>query len=74
MSGKKRPLASWTLYDHPRDFPDEYVARLFEDGKPTRLALRCAELEPLRNYMRERGLVRFTRAESDSPVIIETWL
>ena len=28
-------LSMWVVYDHPSDFPDRYVARLWEGEKPT---------------------------------------
>lgn len=30
MVNMLRPISIWTVYEHPDDFPDNYVARRFE--------------------------------------------
>ena len=69
----------WVITDHPTDFPDHYVARLWAvmaGGKlsPTTIALVCPDLDQLRGEMESRGLVCLTRNPGDEPQIIETWL
>lgn len=68
----------WTIYDHPSDWPDGYIARkhLVIDGTggPTPHVLTCEQLEPLREQMRMMGLACLTRSPEDDPVIVETWL
>lgn len=53
-------LGIWTVYDHPRDYPDTYVARLHvvEAGgsRPTDEIIRSTDLEALRAEMLRRGL------------------
>jgi hypothetical protein len=48
-------LRVWTIYKHPKDYPNSYVARLFEvdaDGpKPTASIVIASSLEFLREQM-----------------------
>lgn len=70
-------LEMWTIYDHPRDCPDYFLARKFmvsDEVKPTGHVLAHADIEPLRNAFRYKGLVRIARNDADDPVIVETWL
>jgi hypothetical protein len=80
-------LNIWTVYKHPRDYPDQYVARRFEvGGAPTDVRLLHAAAPSPTNDMfvadtlREvrallpPGLFRMPRQESDDPVIVEVWL
>ena len=70
MSG----LTTWTVYDHPRDFPHCYVARRFEGERPTGDLVVAADLDALRQQLIERGLVCLDRDPEDDPAIMETWL
>jgi hypothetical protein len=72
-------LNVWTIYDHPKDFPDTYVARRFEVGKGRELPIVTndtvqGELQIVRESFRRCGLTCFTRNEQDEPQIIESWL
>lgn len=67
-------LSLWTIYDHPRDFPNNYVARRFELEQPTSDVILSSDLESLRAELMARGLVCLTRNPADDPVILETWL
>ena len=71
-------LSVWTVYDHPLDFPHNYVARRHvatgERSGPTGDMMICTDLEPIRVELKRRGLIRFDRAPEDEPHIIETWL
>lgn len=71
-------LAMWTVYDHPLDFPDKFVARRFDvdaDGpKPTDEVIVSKHLYIVRECMAVRGLVCLTRNEGDDLKIVETWL
>lgn len=72
------PLSIWTLYDHPFDCPDMFLLRrwVVVDGVervcPEYFA--CAAIEPLRDKMRERGLICMPRSDGDEPKIVESWL
>jgi hypothetical protein len=73
-------MATWTIYDHPLDFPHAYVARKFmiEGGKPepvpTTDVLVSDTLETLRAHFAQLGLTPIRRSDGDSPSIVETWL
>lgn len=74
----RNDLPMWTIYDHPRDAPDLFVARkhLIERGfsVATSEAFACKSLEPLRERMLEMGLTCLPRQEGDDPVIVESWI
>lgn len=68
----------WTIYEHPKDYPDRFVARLFtvtpEAGaQPTKYHLLADSLEEIRNLL-PPGLVRIERDLADEPQIVERWI
>ena len=72
-------LRIWTVYERPKDYPDSYVARLFEvdaDGsRPTESIIICERLEQLQDMLEfEMHLTKLMRHPEDDPVIVETWL
>lgn len=66
-------MNTWIIYDHPRDFPDDFVARRFGTGIPTDDVI-VGPLEALREHLENLGLVRIARHPTDDAVIVETWL
>lgn len=71
-------LSVWTVYDHPRDCPNGFVARLhvaFSDGTtaPTKHACYAPTLEEVRALL-PRGLACIARSPEDDPKIVETWI
>jgi hypothetical protein len=67
-------LCLWTIYDHPRDYPDHIVARRHEaPGGPTQNAI-GGKLEFLREIFESAGLHRIDREPGDDASIIETWI
>lgn len=71
-------LLMWTVYDHPADYPDHFVARRFEvDGsgaRATSITIWSSGLGELRAALAGRGLTVLTRSPEDDPKIVETWL
>jgi hypothetical protein len=67
-------LPMWTIYDHPRDFPHCWVARLFIWDKPTEDILTAPTLEALQAHFYELGLYRMERQEGDDAKIVEIWI
>jgi hypothetical protein len=67
-------LPIWVIYDHPKDYPNSYVARCFIYEQPTNSIIVADDLERLRDTMIEMGLVKLMRMPGDDPVILETWL
>jgi hypothetical protein len=70
-------LALWTVYDHPSDFPDRFIARLWLVSRTgtvmTEETVSAATLEELRDRL-PPGLYRLDRDPNDDPVVVETWL
>lgn len=74
-------LEMWTIYDHPLDYPDKYVARRWEilrEGNktkehPSNDLLLAETVEELREQL-PRGLYRLDRFAGDDPKILEVWL
>jgi hypothetical protein len=67
-------LSMWTVYDHPSDFPDGYVARRFDGEQPTSDVIESADLDLVRYSLAMKGLFCLARSPGDDPVILETWL
>ncbi|MHC1766127.1 MAG: hypothetical protein AB9869_17805 [Verrucomicrobiia bacterium] len=75
----KAELGLWTIYDHPRDYPNCFVCRkhvITPDGqpRPTDEHIVAPDLESLREQMRSRGLCCISRDPGDDPAIVETWI
>jgi len=80
MYGRRSLLSIWTVYDHPSDAPDCFIARRWEvrpgHHEPIRTedVLRSQTLEPLRRHFREHGLTCLPRQTGDDVNIMESWL
>jgi hypothetical protein len=71
-------LKLWTVYDHPKDYPNHYVARLSEIG-PRGVVRReqvmvSGGILGIRAQLAAMGLMRMARQPDDDPVIVEVWL
>ena len=66
----------WTVYDHPRDYPNKIVARKFLNDKPTEEKIIEDTVEEVRKQLLSRNpnLTRFEPDPTDDIVILETWL
>jgi hypothetical protein len=64
----------WTVYDHPRDYPEGFIARKFLSEQPTSETITAATLDEIREAMWQRGLTPLHRSPNDDPVIVETWI
>ena len=70
-------LCTWTIYDHPSDYPHCFVAREWRvtaAGLTPGEEIVAPELDMLRAFLRARGLVCLTRSPEDDPKLVETWL
>ena len=71
---------SVVVYDHPKDFPDKYVTRVWEAAQgvltPSQDARLFASLASARRSIRRDhpGLIRLPRQSDDDPCIVETWI
>lgn len=70
-------LLIWTIYDHPADYPEWFVARPHiirpKTAGPMPMHLMAKELERLRLILPD-GLVRMERQPNDDPCILEVWV
>ena len=62
------------IYKNPTDYPNKYVARLWDLDKPTQYIVLRDDLNDLRQRAIPRGMHKFMRAECDAPALVETWL
>jgi hypothetical protein len=67
-------LSIWTIYDHPADYPESFVARRWEGDQPTTDIIVAPSLSVIRCAMERRNLHWLARHKSDDPVILESWL
>lgn len=67
-------LPVWVIYDHPLDYPDCFVARLWVGEVATGETIASTDIEVLRDAMERMGLVKLLPMQGDDPVILETWL
>jgi len=71
-------LSVWTIYDHPRDYPNHFVARRSEvllGGAigTTDEMFTASTLAAVRALL-PPGLYRLPRYPADDPVIVEIWI
>lgn len=71
-------LLIWTIYDHPADFPEFFVARPHvirpKSAGPLPMHLVAQDLDTLRAMLPD-GLVRLARNPAhDHPNVIEVWV
>ncbi len=82
-------LPMWTVYDKPKDYPTEFVARMSVTGRlkggiddkldrtvsgPTiGTLIKGKTLNEVREQL-PPGLYRLNRDPSDDPVIVEVWI
>lgn len=74
FSELKFPLV--TIYEKPLDFPDDFVARVWEGkgAKPTNIMIRRFTVQEVREDIMAAGFTTvFARTEDDDPYIVETW-
>jgi hypothetical protein len=66
-------MEMWVVFDHPRDFPNHFVVRVFLNDRPTDRAYLCNSLEEARKLIPSDKFC-IQRDLSDDPVILETWI
>ncbi len=77
-------LDMWTVYDHPTDYPHDFIARrhVLRTGvpldkpmaEPTGDTIRSGDIELIRAQLRGAGLTCIPRMDGDEPQIVEVWL
>jgi len=72
------PLILWTVYDHPSDYPHNFVARKFlvddKGSTPTHAVIVADSIDCIRRQLVLWGLTCLTRSRDDDPNIVETWI
>lgn len=69
----------WAIYDHPKDYPHNFVVRQWHSGKIFNAPVADQEcylattLEEARRFI-PQGLVRTPRLPDDDAVIAEVWI
>jgi len=70
-------LTMWTVYDHPTDHPDSFVARRWTivpgGARPEQVTIVARALAPIRAWLDATGFHRMPAMPGDDPVILETW-
>lgn len=71
-------IKQFVIYDHPKDFPSDFVVREFHITKGKILpmdevAFRCSEAEPLRKTLAQMGLEKVP-VDEPNPIILEVWM
>lgn len=82
MESKHDPdvLPMWTIYDHPSDFPHDYVARQWLVSKGGTVATDIAYAHPNLTVLRAAvravlpGATCLPRDPKDDPAVVETWV
>ena len=70
-------LPMFTITDHPSDWPNFYVARLWltlPKAEPMPLVIMDTDLERIQETMEALGLVKLMRSPDDNPIIVESWI
>lgn len=60
------------IYYQPKDYPDYYVARVWDLNHPTRLIGLGKDYAEIKSMIPE-GLIWMPRNRNDDPCIVETW-
>lgn len=69
-------LPMWVVYDNPKDYPGQIIARLWYTipiARATDIFL-SATLPTIRAALSSHGFVKTERADLDDPCIMEVWL
>lgn len=70
-------LGIWTVYDHPVDYPEGFIARLHQVTARGPVATEHTVKAPTLGEVRARlpaGLARLARDPNDDPKIVENWI
>lgn len=62
------------VYRKPSDYPEKYVARVFDVTTPTEYVVVKDTLEEIRNAIPKMRFVRFKRRHDDAPEIVESYI
>lgn len=66
-------IPMFAIYDHPIEYPNSYVARLWDNITATNVVLLSDDLEELRKKM-PYSMIPIKRSMKDDKCLIETWV
>ena len=69
---KQTTIPIITVYAHPADYPDKFVARVWDVNQPTSLAAIADTYEELLQAIPTNQMTRMEPSPKDDPVIRET--
>lgn len=72
-SAKQARIPLICIYDHPTDYPDKFIARLWDCSAPTNIIATADTLEELRAKIPD-CMVKLDRHPKDDPCIVEVWI
>jgi len=72
-SAKQARIPLIFVYDHPTDYPDKFIARLWDCSAPTNIIATADTLEELREKI-PSTMVKLNRDSQDDPCIVEVWI
>lgn len=70
---KQTKLPMITVYEKPADYPNQYVARVWDVNRPTRLIALADTLEEIREAIPQE-MYNIKRQPQDDPCIVEVWI
>lgn len=62
-----------TVYYNPSDYPNKYVARVFDLNTPTEFIIVKDTIREIRKSIPSR-FIRLNRYQNDDPAIVEVWV
>lgn len=63
------------VYEHPSDYPQYYVARVFDTDKPTDTIMLKDRLSEIQDDIKENtDMIFFLRGAADDPCIVGVWM
>lgn len=73
LSDLKHPVIA--IYEHPKDYPKYYVARVFDVDKPTDTVILKNTLAAVQEDIKENTkMMFFSRETEDDPCIVGAWI
>jgi hypothetical protein len=63
----------YVIYDHPSDYPNDFVCVLWRDKERVNVAGTAKTLEGARKFV-PNGFMYFPPYRKDDPKIVETWI
>lgn len=61
------------VYQRPSDYPEHFVARVWDLDRPTQIVMICKTLDELR-AAQPPEMTEIKRWKEDDPAIVETWV